>query len=198
MLVVEEKRAVIENQLKEQLYNWPADRAAARHRQVRRDRRLDLAVERRADAGPDRPRHRPAARRASTPRPWLAERLALLDAQRAAARRRQCRAVRPHAVFLLGLPAQHLDPGAGRQPRAGRHRLPLHVAIDGPQHRDLHPDGRRGRALDRPGAVHRDASTSSPISATAPTSIPASWRSAPRSPPGSTSPTRSCSTTPSR
>ena len=32
-------------------------------------------------------------------------------------------------------------------------------------------------------------------SATAPTTIPASWRSAPRSPPASTSPTRSCSTT---
>ena len=70
---------------------------------------------------------------------------------------RQRRAVPAHAVFLLGLPAQHLDQGAGRQPRAGRHRLPLPVAIHGPRDRDLHPDGRRGRAVDRPGAVHRDA-----------------------------------------
>ena len=39
------------------------------------------------------------------------------------------------------------------------------------------------------------ARTCSRTSATAPTTIPAIWRSAPRSPPASTSPTRSCSTT---
>ena len=42
ILVVEEKRAVIENQLKEQLYNWPG-RASARDRQVRRGRARDPA-----------------------------------------------------------------------------------------------------------------------------------------------------------
>ncbi len=66
-------------------------------------------------------------------------------------------------------------------------------------HLDLHPDGRRGRAVDRPGAVHRRASTSSPNlgDGTYYHSGLAS-RSAPRSPPTSTSPTRSSTTTPSR
>ena len=44
------------------------------------------------------------------------------------------------------------------------------VAVDGPQHRDLHADGRRRRALDRHLALHRTRSTSSSISATAPIS----------------------------
>ena len=34
----------------------------------------------------------------------------------------------PHALFLLGLPAQHLDQGAGGLARLCRHRLPLHGA----------------------------------------------------------------------
>jgi indolepyruvate ferredoxin oxidoreductase len=51
--------------------------------------------------------------------------------------------------FCSGLPAQHLDQGAGGQPRAGRHRLPLHGGLDGPQHRHHHADGRRRRHLDR-------------------------------------------------
>ena len=60
-----------------------------------------------------------------------------------------------HPLFLLRLPAQHVDPGSRRQPRPFRHRLPLPRAVDGPQHRQLQPDGRRGSALDRPGAVFR-------------------------------------------
>ncbi len=55
-------------------------------------------------------------------------------------------------VVLLGLPAQYLDPPARRRPRLRRHRLPLHGAVDGPRHRGLHPHGRRGRQLDRRGA----------------------------------------------
>ncbi len=62
-----------------------------------------------------------------------------------------------HSLFLLRLPAQHLHPRAGRQPRLCRHRLPLHVAMDGAQDARLHPDGRRGRQLDRRGAVLQDA-----------------------------------------
>ena len=64
---------------------------------------------------------------------------------------------RPHAVFLLRLPAQFLDRRAGGHARLRRHRLPLHGAVDGPQHARLHPDGRRGRQLDRRGAVLQDA-----------------------------------------
>jgi indolepyruvate ferredoxin oxidoreductase len=60
---------------------------------------------------------------------------------------------RAHPAFLLRLPAQHLDKGAGRQPRLCRHRLPLHGAVDGPRHRGFYPDGRRGGQLDRRGAV---------------------------------------------
>src|SRR6185436_11116725 len=44
-------------------------------------------------------------------------------------------------ALLLGLPAQHLHAGGGRLARAGRHRLPLHGHLDGPQHRHLHADG---------------------------------------------------------
>src|SRR5947207_150813 len=70
--------------------------------------------------------------------------------ERVAARGRE-----PTAVLLLGLPAQHFDPGSRGQPRHGRHRLPLHGGVDGPQHFDVHAHGRRRRALDRAGAVHR-------------------------------------------
>ena len=58
-----------------------------------------------------------------------------------------------HALFLLRLPAQFLHRGAGRHARLCRHRLPFHGAMDGPQHARLHPYGRRGRELDRRGAV---------------------------------------------
>ena len=58
-----------------------------------------------------------------------------------------------HAVFLLRLSPQHLDPRAGWQHRARRHRLPLHGPVDGPRQYGLHPDGRRGRELGRRGAV---------------------------------------------
>ena len=100
-------------------------------------------------------------------------------------------------VFLLRLPAQFVHRGAGRLARLCRHRLPLHGAVDGPLDARLHADGRRGRELDRRGAVLQAQRTCSRTSATAPTITPATWRSAPRSPPASTSPTRSSTTTPS-
>ena len=64
---------------------------------------------------------------------------------------------RPHSLFLLRLPAQLLHRGAGGLARLRRHRLPLHGAVDGPLDARLHPDGRRGRQLDRRGAVLEDA-----------------------------------------
>ena len=60
---------------------------------------------------------------------------------------------------------------------------------------------RKWAARARTGSARRRsprAITFSRISATAPTIIPATWRSAPRSPPRPTSPTRFCSTTPWR
>ncbi len=60
------------------------------------------------------------------------------------------------AALLLRLPAQHQHQGAGGLARAGRHRLPLHGDVDGPQHRHLHPHGRRRGDLGRAGGVHRN------------------------------------------
>ena len=48
IIVVEEKRSVVESQLKEQLYNWQRAHAAVDRRQARRARRVAAAVERRA------------------------------------------------------------------------------------------------------------------------------------------------------
>ena len=47
------------------------------------------------------------------------------------------------------------------------------VAVDGPLHAGLHPDGRRGRQLDRRGAVLETRRMCSRTSATAPTTTPA-------------------------
>ena len=64
ILVVEEKRQIVEYQIKEQLYNWRDDVRPACRRQVRRKgrmgaaaRRLAAARHRGADAGDDRARH---------------------------------------------------------------------------------------------------------------------------------------------
>ena len=62
-----------------------------------------------------------------------------------------------NAIFLLGLPAQHLDAGTRRQHRAGRHRLPHHGRRHEPSHVDADPDGWRGPELDGHRAVHRNA-----------------------------------------
>ena len=103
-----------------------------------------------------------------------------------------------HALFLFGLPAQFIHRGAGRHARLCRHRLPLHGAMDGPL--DTRAT-RRWAARAPTGSARRRsprASTCSRISATALTITPAISRSAQRSRPASTSPTRSCSTTRSR
>ena len=88
--------------------------------------------------------------------------------------------------LLLGLPAQHLDQGAGRLDRRRRHRLPFHGACGWTATRSASP---RWAARARNGSARRrspSASTSSRISATAPTIIPACWRCGSRAPPAST------------
>ena len=57
----------------------------------------------------------------------------------------QCGRCDPDAVFLLRLPAQHIDKGARGQRSVGRDRLPLHGKLDEPQHHIADPDGRRRR-----------------------------------------------------
>ena len=81
----------------------------------------------------------------------------------------------------------------------GRHRLPRHGDLDAERRTDAdHPHGRRRR---RPGSARRRSaptSTSSRTWATAPITIRGLTGDPPgRAPPASTSPTRSCSTTPS-
>ena len=202
ILVVEEKRQLIEYQLKEQLYNW-------------RDDVRPRVIGKYADKGewelPQQDWQLPAAGELSPAiiarviaariarfhkDDSLAEKLAVAERQREKRHGAEGHAA-ARAALLFRLPAQHLDPEpAGGQPRAGRHRLPLHgdLAQRG-GHADVFADGRRRRGLDRPGAVHQRRSTSSPISATAPTSIRACWRSARRWRRKPRSPTRFSTTT---
>ena len=195
IIVVEEKRSLIEVQVREDLYGT-VDAAAGR-RQEGRARRL--AVPGQGRARPQRHRDRDRRARAARHRPVGGDR-------RARRAHRQYQAMladtkdigAAHAVFLLRLPAQHLDQGAGRLDRRRRHRLPFHGAVDGPRHRRLHRDGRRGRAVGRPGAV---------LQARAYLPEPRRRHLQPfrhagaalrARRPASTSPTRSSSTTPSR
>ena len=181
-------------------------RPAARHRQVRREGRVVAAAGRlaaarglRADAGDDRAARSPAGSPASTPASRIAAAAGASSTRQGGSRSPgQTLAIAAGAALLLGLPAQHQHAGAGGQPGAGRHRLPLHGDLD--LRRPRPRPSARWAARAWPGSARRRSPrrrTSSPISATAPTSTPASWRSGPRSPPASTSPTRSSTTTPS-
>ena len=132
----------------------------------------------RAHAGDDRARDR-ARIAASTRAQRIRERLALPRGQGEGARRSPQRRRAAHALLLLGLPAQHARPrcrrAAGRSPasaattwRCGWTATPR--------------PSRRWAAKARPGSARRRSprrATSSPTSATAPTSIPACSRSAP-------------------
>ena len=154
ILVVEEKRGIIESQFKEYFYDYPG-REARRAWSASTTRRGDAAgaLDGRALAAPPG-RHRgargstrssPASTSRRGPRgPGAGGRPADPGAGRDA-----------HALFLLGLPAQHLDPGAGGLEGAGRHRLPFHGELDGPRDHLAHPDGRRGRELGGLVALHR-------------------------------------------
>ena len=85
--------------------------------------------------------------------------------------------------FCSGCPHNRSTRGAGGLGRARRHRLPRHggVLTARAAHARRHADGRRGREVARPGAVHVACGTCSRTWATARTSTPASSRSAPRS-----------------
>ena len=152
ILVVEEKRSLIETQVKEQLYDLPG-RPRVLGKKDENEQWLfpakyaldpsDIAIkvgERliRNGAGDDI-----KARVAELKR---------IKGNQPAGRGSR----RPHPVFLPGLPAQQLHRRARGLARLCGHRLPLHGALDGPLHRGLHPDGRRGHQLDRRSAVLQD------------------------------------------
>ena len=130
-------------------------RPAGRPRQGRRPRPAAPPVARGGDerVGRRHPRHgarrRPARRGASPARPDEPPGTTHADVGVAAG---------PHAVLLLRLPAQPVDPGRRRPARRARHRLPRHgrPRRRRPRPAGRHdPDGRRGGAVDRPGPVHR-------------------------------------------
>ena len=123
------RSAVIEEQLKEELYNCRACEPPARDRQARRERARRLP----AKASHARPwwlaRSSRGCAGAATESPLLEQRIARLDAFDQRARPASADHDRAHALLLLRLPAQHLDEGARGQSRAWRHRLPLHVDV---------------------------------------------------------------------
>jgi indolepyruvate ferredoxin oxidoreductase len=183
VLVVEEKRAVIETQLKEQLYNWPA---SARPRIIGKyDEAGEWILPSPGELSPAqiaRVIAKRIARFHSSPR--IAERLARLEAQRGAARAMSCR----FCARRISARAARTTPRP-RCPRAAA-RSPASAAIICRSSWTARPrPSARWAARARRGSARRRLSrrrTSSPISATAPIPIPASWRSAPRSPPRST------------
>ncbi len=127
----------------------------AHPRQARRARRAAPAARARARRRPDRPRRGRAARGARS-----ADRLGGGAPAQARGDPRPARRVADgaaHALLLLRLPAQQLGQGARGHARRWRHRLPHDGAAEprgqGRDHRH-HADGRRGRAVDRHGAVH--------------------------------------------
>ena len=78
----------------------------------------------------------------------LAERVARLkQAQHALAETPDIAVRTPY--FCSGCPAQFVHRRAGGHARLCRHRLPLHGAVDGSRDLGLHSYGRRGRELDR-------------------------------------------------
>ncbi len=203
ILVVEEKRQVIEYQLKEELYNWRSDVRPnvlgkfdevegdfsggewsmpnpSAHTLLRANADLSPAIIARAIAkrlnklGVPDDVH--GAHRRATGDP---ERAGTVHAD-PAHRRRSGR--RPPALVLLGLSAQHLHQSARGLARHGRHRLPLHDASGWTAPPWASP---RWAARACPGSgSSRSATTStcSPTWATAPTSTAAFWRFARASP----------------
>ena len=204
ILVVEEKRQVIEYQLKEQLYNWREDvrpRVTGKYDETGEwelpGGDWQLPGRRRADPGAHRARDRPAPGALPHQRPDPgAPRLPRGQGGGAGSAPRRRQRVAARAALLLRLPAQHLDQGAGRAAA----RSPASGATTwrcGSTRTRRRPSARwAARAC--PGSAKRPSprrSTSSPTSATAPTRTRGCWPSARRSRRRCRSPTRSCSTT---
>ena len=154
--MVEEKRGFIEDQLLRILYNVDASRRPSVV--GKRDETGAMLLPSEGELTPTMVAAAVVARlrRLGHRSPALEQRLAKLEAFDRPAEGVGRRQTAAHAVFLLGLPAQHLDQDPRGQPRHGRHRLPRHGAVGAePPHPDDLAYGRRGRHLDRAGAVHQ-------------------------------------------
>ncbi len=203
ILVVEEKRQHLEYQLKEELYNWSE---AVRPRVIGKfDEKGEWSL---PQGG------------------WLLPAASELTPAMIAARDRRPDRPLPHQPEDRAAPALHHRQGGGPRPPAPRDRSACRTTARAARTTPARACPRaaarwpasaattwrpgstpppprpsaRWAARASPGSARRRSPrrrTSSPISATAPTSTPASWRSAPRPPPASTSPTRSSTTTPS-
>ena len=154
VIVVEEKRSNLEDQLVRILYNAPADRRPLVIGKTDEDDRILFPSE--GELSPTGVAMVIANRlmKHTGDSPELKQRMARLEAKERLLNAPPAQGG-AHAVLLLGLPAQHLDARARGQPRDGRHRLPRHGDLDaGPAHLADQPHGRRRRGLGRPGAVH--------------------------------------------
>ena len=178
-----------------------AERApAAPRRQARRERRA-AAADARASSTPAMVARAVVARLLrSAKRPrldasgWRGSRCFEQAARR---RRRSGRSAR--RIFCSGCPhntSTRVPEGSRAMAGIGCHGMAL--CMPERQTATLDADGRRGRQLDRPGAVHRRSAHLPEHRRRHLLPLAACSRSAPRSPPASTSPTRSSSTTRSR
>jgi indolepyruvate ferredoxin oxidoreductase len=169
VLVVEEKRQLIEYQIKEELYNWKESVRAPRvvgkfddsggMEPQRRQARRHVAATRALRAFPSHggPRHRQEAGKAGHDRSArvAVPRTARVPRFQGEVARQAQGDCGQAAVFLLGLPAQHFHPRAeGSRATAGIGCHFMAVWMDR-NTATLHPHGRRGRAVDWPGTVYR-------------------------------------------
>ncbi len=152
ILVVEEKRGIIESQFKEYFYDYPGakpERMVGKHDET--GARLISWI---GELSP-RALARVLARRLDPMFPGLnlAARAAALLPE--AERTINVVGRDAHALFLLRMPAQHFDESARGIEGAGRHRLPFHGELDGPRDLVADPDGRRRRQLGGIVTIHR-------------------------------------------
>ena len=148
ILVVEEKRSFVESQIRDALYNLPADQRPEVSGKT--DASGAPLLSPLMELSPEIVATGLAAFLRSAglnvgdpPPPRMPERPPGL--------------LRRIPAFCAGCPHGTSTQAAGGQLRHRRHRLPLHGARRERPDPHLHPDGRRGRAVRRHGAVHRHA-----------------------------------------
>ena len=187
ILVVEEKRQIVEYQLKEQLYNWRHD---VRPRVIGKfdekgewvHPRGEWLLPAKADFSIAQIARVIAGRIARFHQSDLDQGAAHLPGgQRGGAQeggRHAAAARRTTARAARTIRSTKVPDGSLALAGIGCHVMATAIYPEQNKTHDAH--GRRGRAVDRAGAVLQAQRTSSPISATAPISTPATWPSARR------------------